>query len=175
MSLLIEFSATPPTGQQYNQFELMSMLSIAIIVGVLAVLICIGGLVYVVKLRWVKGQQHNHHLHHGLNHHHMQQKGKLAAMQNSGSVGLTNSSSNTPNSNSILRRMNNTSLIRPGNLPIKDKILLPGSNSSGMGLGSGNGHNSLHHNHHQIGVGDEEPQLYDEKNPDVVPYNKGNL
>lgn len=181
-----------PPGQQYNQFELMSMLSIAIIVGVLAVLICIGGLVYVVKLRWTKGQQqHNHHLHHGLNHHnHMQQqKGKLA-IQTSNSGLLTNSSSNTPNTNSILRRMNNSSLIRPGNLPIKEKILLPannntiGSNNNSI-IGGGNSNSySNHnlHNHHHIhhpggggggGVGGEE--LYDEKNPDVVPYNKGNL
>lgn len=145
------------------------MLSIAIIVGVLAVLICIGGLVYIVRLRWSKDQQqqHNHHLHHGLNHHnHMQQqKGKLA-MQTS------NSSSNTNHSNSILRRMNNSSLIRPGNLPIKEKILLPANNNcSNIERSSSN--QNHHHLHHTPGGGGEE--LYDEKNPDVVPYNKGNL
>lgn len=159
----------------------MSMVSIAIIVGVLAVLICIGGLVYVVKLRWTKNQQHNHHLHHGLNHHHSLQKGKLVAMQTStsgggvGGGGMTNSSSNNPHSNNLLRRKNNGSLTRPGNLPIKDKILLPGGiNNSCGSLGVGN-HNSMHHNHHQQHSMAEEQQLYDEKNPDVVPYNKGKL
>lgn len=38
---------------------------------------------------------------------------------------------------------------RPGNLPIKDKISLP------------------------LGVG-ELDDMYDDKNPDVVPYNEGN-
>lgn len=159
----------------------MSMVSIAIIVGVLAVLICIGGLVYVVKLRWTKEQQHNHHMHH--NHHlQLQQKGKLTTSGVGGVGGvLTNSSSMTPNTNSLLRRMNNTALIRPGNLPIKDKILLPGG-GGGLGTEGSNGHHHhLHqyqqqHPHHQLQPGgDGEQPLYDEKNPDVVPYNKGNL
>lgn len=67
--------------------------------------------------------------------------------------------------------MNNSNLIRPGNLPIKEKILLPVNNQNN----SPNNH-MLNQQLHNPVVGDlGHDKLYDEKNPDVVPYNKGEL
>ncbi|GAB0088671.1 Immunoglobulin-like domain [Sergentomyia squamirostris] len=100
-------AAEKQTGRdgKHNQFELASILSVAIFIGVLTVLICIGVVMYILRLR--TGATHNHH--------HHQHKGK------------------------------NNNMTRPGNLPIKEKISLPLSQSE---------------------------DLYDEKNPDVVPYNE---
>lgn len=103
----------------HNQFELTPILSVGIFIGVLTALMCIAlGTVAAIKLRTA---QHRRRQHHQQQHH-------------GGNHGK-----GKPNSNNISR---------PGNLPIKEKISLPLSQSEDM---------------------------YDEKNPDVVPYNEGNF
>lgn len=104
----------------HNQFELTPILSVGIFIGVLTALMCIAlGTVAAIKLRTAQHRRQQNHQHHQ-QHHQQNAKGK-------------------PNSNNISR---------PGNLPIKEKISLPLSQSE---------------------------EMYDEKNPDVVPYNEGNF
>lgn len=112
-------AAEKQTGT-HNQFELTPILSVGIFIGVLTALMCIAlGTVAAIKLRTAQHRRQQHHHHHSnQNHQHHNSKGKS-------------------NSNNISR---------PGNLPIKEKISLPLSQSE---------------------------EMYDEKNPDVVPYNEG--
>lgn len=102
----------------HNQFELTPILSVGIFIGVLTALMCIA-LGTVAAIK-LRTAQHRRRQHHQQHGNHHGGKGK-------------------PNSNNISR---------PGNLPIKEKISLPLSQSE---------------------------EMYDEKNPDVVPYNEGNF